>query len=353
MLLCDEICSFLDGKGLEYARGTIGGNEVIHAGCGAVILPVSIYAESIIDAGTQAESLYRTTQILLEERGEYPYLVTEDRWHLRQSMMQSRLLAHLYIFTQIYARNCEVRKIDKRAAEEFLSMYHSYGDASCRYRYGLFLKRHTGHNAGSASILPGTLVAVATFSNARKWIKGDKTILSYEWTRYASLPGVRLSGGMGKLLNAFIEDVKPDDIMTYADLEWSEGKVYEQLGFALEGFKEPVTFCVDTMSWRRSPIKSGMTGREPERRSPIKSGMTGREPGMTGRESGRRSPVKPGMTGREPGMIGREPGMTEREPGMTGREPERTGDVIPGLTGNLFFRNLGSNKYRMKLTDYQ
>ena len=80
----------------------------------------------------------------------------------------------------IFARNCEVRKIDKRAAEEFLSMYHSYGDASCRHRYGLFLKRHTGHNAGSASILPGTLVAVATFSNARKWIKGDKTILSYE-----------------------------------------------------------------------------------------------------------------------------------------------------------------------------
>ena len=332
MLLCDEICSFLDRKGLEYARGTIGGNEVIHAGCGAVILPVSIYAESIKDAGTQAESLYRTTQILLEERGEYPYLVTEDRWHMRQSVMQSRILAHLHIFTQIYARNCEVRKIDKRAAEEFLSMYHSYGDASCRYRYGLFLKRHTGHNAGSASILPGTLVAVATFSNARKWIKGDKTILSYEWTRYASLPGVRLSGGMGKLLNAFIEDVKPDDIMTYADLEWSEGKVYEQLGFALEGFKEPVTFCVDTMSWRRSPIKSGMTGREP---------------GMTGRESWRRSPIKSGMTGREP--VRRSPIKS----GMTGREPERTGDVIPGLTGNLFFRNLGSNKYRMKLTDYQ
>ena len=28
-----------------------------------------------------------------------------------------------------------------------------------------------------------TLVAVAAFSNARKWIKGDKTIRSYEWTR--------------------------------------------------------------------------------------------------------------------------------------------------------------------------
>jgi hypothetical protein len=102
------------------------------------------------------------------------------------------------------------------------------------------------------------LVAVATFSNARKWQKGDKVIRSYEWTRYASLPGVRISGGMGKVVKAFIEEVHPDDIMSYADLEWSEGKVYEQLGFVLEGRKDPVMFVVDE-AWRRFPIKPGMT----------------------------------------------------------------------------------------------
>ena len=41
--------------------------------------------------------------------------------------------------------------------------------------------------------------------------------------------------------------------MTYADLEWSEGKVYETLGFSLEGHKDPVTFAVDRQ-WKRTPV---------------------------------------------------------------------------------------------------
>ena len=163
-------------------------------------------------------------------------------------MMKARLLAHLGIFTQIYARNCEVRRIDKATAADFLRCNHSYGDAACRYRYGLFLKRHTGHNSGSTEIIPGTLVAVATFSNARKWVKGEKTVRSYEWTRYASLPGLRISGGMGKMLKTFIENVHPDDIMTYADLEWSEGKVYEALGFSLEGHRPGICFSISTFT---------------------------------------------------------------------------------------------------------
>ena len=100
---------------------------------------------------------------------------------------------------------------------------------------------------------------MATFSNARKWAKGDQIIRSYEWTRYASLPEVRLSGGMGRMLKTFIKDVQPDDIMSYADLEWSAGDVYTQLGFTLEGQKSPVMFSIDT-AWQRTPIKAETPG---------------------------------------------------------------------------------------------
>ena len=186
------------------------------------------------------------------------------------------------IFSPIYARNCEIRRIDRTVAKEFLEANHSYGYAACRYCYGMFLKRHTGHAADNASIIPGTLVAVATFSNARKWIKEDRIIRSYEWTRYASLPAVRLSGGMGRMLKTFIKEVQPDDIMTYADLEWSEGNVYEQLGFTLEGVKEPVTFLIGSDCRRR---------------------------------------------------------------------PDRPD--IPAMEEDRWLRNFGSNKYRLKLTDYQ
>ena len=67
---------------------------------------------------------------------------------------------------------------------------------------------------------------------------------------------MRISGGMGRALKAFIKDIEPDDIMSYADLEWSEGDVYEQLGFICEGMKEPVYFTIDRNSWTREAVRS-------------------------------------------------------------------------------------------------
>lgn len=133
----------------------------------------------------------------------------------------------------IFARNCQVRRIDKPTAATFLNSHHRLGDTSCRYRYGLFTKRTTG--AGETATEEGTLVAVATFSNARRWQKGDRTVSSYEWIRYASIEGLRVTGGMGKLLQAFIDEVHPDNIMSYADAGWPDGgAVYEKLGFVEE-----------------------------------------------------------------------------------------------------------------------
>ena len=88
----------------------------------------------------------------------------------------------------------------------------------------------------------GTLVAVASFSKARRWSKKgengeQETICSYEWLRYASLPELRVLGGMGRILARFIEDFHPDDIMSYVPLRHFSGEVYESLGFVCEGVK--------------------------------------------------------------------------------------------------------------------
>ena len=292
-----------------------------------VVLPLEISARTIEEAEAESEKAEYAIRMITREAG-YPLIITEDRWNRQRAMMEARLLAHMEVHHQAYARNCEVRRIEKAEAQEFLNMNHSYGDAACKYRYGLFLKRHTGHIAaemelrtgtgmtgrkvGTSSpvilnevknLSPGTLIAVATFSNARKWIKDGKEIRSYEWTRYASLPDLRVSGGMGKLLKAFIKEVQPDDIMSYADLEWSEGEVYERLGFEAEAEKEPVTVTIDPHTWERKAI--------------------------------RRSLDKLGMTEEKLGMTEDKLGMTE------------------GKLGDLFFQNFGSRKYRLKLTDYR
>ena len=318
--LTNDIVHFLETSGFGCSLQMRHGMEVIVVKTAVsddekIILPVGISSSAIDDAVSKADEMSECLRLIMLSEA-YPLVVTEDRWRRQDEMMRARLLAHLEIFDQIYARNCEVRKIGKQTAADFLDANHSYGDAVCRYRYGLFLKRHTGHVAAggteTARYPKDTLVAVATFSNARKWIKGDKTIRSYEWTRYASLPGVRLSGGMGKLLKAFIEDVHPDDVMTYADLEWSEGKVYERLGFVLEGVKAPVTFSVDTASWDRHAVK--------------------------------------------------EQDMTSVDPRPYGAPPSRGWHVNSGhcpalqpimTNESVYFRNFGSNKYRLKLTDYR
>ncbi len=244
--LIDDISLFLEHSGIGCSRQMLHGFEVIcveTSGSKAdkVILPLEIKADTPEEA--QADS--RTAEEALnfiKPSGGYPLIISEDRWNLQKEMMQARLLAHLEIFTSVFARNCEVRRIEKTDAVNFLTANHSYGYAACRYHYGLFDRKD------------GTLIAVATFSNARKWIKGSREIRSYEWTRYASLPGMRISGGMGKLLKTFIKEVNPDDIMSYADLEWSEGEVYKALGFIREGGKEPVDFIINPESWERTAI---------------------------------------------------------------------------------------------------
>ena len=301
------------------------------------IVPWPIVAGSQEEAHEQAQRMAELLNELSAE-GHRPIVITQDRWRRQQGMMRARLLAHLEVFIPMFARNCEVRKIDKETAKSFLDENHSYGDAACKYRYGLYLKRYTGRRgeisplaslgrndseepgrndsggavevySGSGYVKPGTLVAVATFSNARKWQKGEKVIRSYEWTRYASLPGVRINGGMGKVLKAFIKEVQPDDIMSYADLEWSEGAVYEQLGFRLEGRKAPVIFAVDSQ-WQRTALKQ-YSGQ----------GMTGVD--MPPPARGCRSEAETGVNG------------------------------SPSLPTSLYLQNLGSNKYRMKLTEYE
>ena len=293
------------------------------------IFPIEVKAATAEEAFVRSEEAWKRIKEYTDVHG-YPVIITEDRWRSDTGALRNRLLAHIGRHVQVYARNCEVRRIGKKEAAAFLAEHHSYGNASCRYHYGMFLKRHTGHNAdaGVGWPEPGTLVAVAQFSNARKWVKGEKEIRSYEWTRYASLSGVRISGGMGRMLKTFIEDVKPDDIMSYADLEWSWGEAYSQLGFTLEGQKDPVTFVVDGQ-WRRSPVKPGMTAE---------AGAGEKEAVIAG-VTGEKEAVIAGVTGEKENVIA----------GVTGRKEA----VIAGVTGNLFFRNFGSNKYRLKLTDYE
>ena len=192
----------------------------------------------------------------------------EDRWWAAREMVQERILARLERFRSVFARKCRVLsgRGNPQLAEqvrEFLQKHHSYSSAKCRYRYALEHERE--------------IVAVATFSEGRPMVRKIESPLqnvpkdeqlnanilvfdSYEWVRYASLPGVRVVGGMGKLLNAFIDErltrIEPGtplEIMTYSDTEWSNGDVYTKLGFLYAGERPPVEYYVHRQTYTRFP----------------------------------------------------------------------------------------------------
>lgn len=276
-----------------------------------------------------------------------PVIIVRDMWESRKEMLTSRMLAHCGIFSPVFARNCEVRRIDRTTANSFLDGTHSYGGASCRYCYGLFAvhpapsdrrKKDTARTAGPETDGYGRsdmqypawqMIAAAEFSNARKWIKNGKEIRSYEWIRYASLPYLRINGGMGKLLKHFIHDVCPDDIMSYADLEWSDGQVYRQLGFEEEGIRAPVMFSIDRRTWIRTPFNCHSV-RSPRKPSEYNPGN-------------RQSYCHLGHS-----QSDCHPEHTQ--PALSPGQEQRT--MESARNAPTYYRNFGSLKFRLKLTEY-
>ncbi|MBR0533867.1 MAG: hypothetical protein IJK19_04155 [Bacteroidales bacterium] len=175
------------------------------------------------------------------ERKKGTIYLYEDRWRTSGQYIRERILAHLGIYRKVFARKCDIKRIDAVSAAAFLDCHHSYGTAKAKYKYGMFL--------GSE------LVAVSLFSSPRtipRDIEGRQVPLrSFEWVRYASLSGSRISGGMSRMLARFVEDTNPDEVMTYADLEWSDGSVYSRMGFHEAGLREPVTFWVNPVTFAR------------------------------------------------------------------------------------------------------
>ena len=149
--------------------------------------------------------------------------IFEDEWINHSEIVKAKL-KHIIGHTTapIYARKCSIQKLNSKTANAFLKLHHLQGTGRAAYWYGLFYDN--------------LLVAVMTFSKP-SIAKGGKNQEGFELVRYAS--SRHIIGGAGKLLKAFINDHSPSRIITYADLRWSEGNLYKQLGFTLSHQSPP------------------------------------------------------------------------------------------------------------------
>lgn len=196
----------------------------------------------------KAETLRKTGRLFVH--------LWEDVWFHKPEQVKERILTMLGYNTTLAGRLTVAREMTKHQATDFLEKWHVNGNVSSVYHYGLFLpERRKGYLSGSVSFDTvqdnELLVAVATFGPLRKMTRISDSYISGELIRFASLGGVSIPGGLAKLLAAFHRHHQTDDIMTYADLDWSDGRSYGKTGFIRKEDKPPITFYLNKVTMRR------------------------------------------------------------------------------------------------------
>ena len=142
--------------------------------------------------------------------------IFEDEWIYKKNIVKSRLKNILGLNTEkIFARKCDIKIIDNEVCKSFLINNHIQGDVSSQIKLGLYYYNE--------------LVSLMTFNNGRIIMSGKPN--EYELTRFCNKLNTNVIGGASKLLKHFINNYKPKNIISYADMRWSNGDLYEKLGF--------------------------------------------------------------------------------------------------------------------------
>ncbi|MBO0937418.1 hypothetical protein J2I47_12755 [Fibrella sp. HMF5335] len=174
-------------------------------------------------------------------RGERLIHLWDDVIGQKPAVVASRLQALQGQSVRVPGRLTQARRIDKATATAFLETNHLQVPLPGKIRYGLFLPERYYRVLPPAG-LPDTyradlpagevLLAVATFAQPRQMTRQQPPRRSAELLRMANRLGCTVVGGVDKLLKTYLVNHPADDMMTYADRDWSDGNSYRKLGFA-------------------------------------------------------------------------------------------------------------------------
>jgi len=157
------------------------------------------------------DSNYHVDKFLkCRDKGIHLIQIFEDEWQNKQDIVKSRLRSVLNLNEKIYARHCKIAEIDSRSYKDFCNNVHLQGHAGAKIKLGLMYNSE--------------LIAVMSFSNSRYDKSGD-----YELIRYCSVNNVL--GGASRLFKYFVKLFEPKTVISYANRCWSNGDLYNKLGF--------------------------------------------------------------------------------------------------------------------------
>ncbi len=215
--LLNFIKSNYDGWIVEGDRKILGGREldIVLPDLGLAFEYNGVYWHS----DQRVDKYYHQQKSDLTESFGYQ-LIHINSWiyNHKKDLVHSKILHLIKPQRSTGARHTTSNTIDWTTCKDFLNRYHIQGaGAPTNLNYGLYIRDN--------------LVAVATFGKPR-W---DNTH-ELELVRYAT--STPITGGLGKLLGYH----KNSSIITYANRDWSVGKLYQYNGFSKVGITQP-NYC--------------------------------------------------------------------------------------------------------------
>lgn len=205
-----------------------------------------------------------------KEKGIRLIHIFEDEWEFKKNIVKDKIKTLIGCNTErIYARdkNCSVKIPSLEEKRDFLNQNHIQGDVNDTIRYGLYYKDE--------------LIALMTFGKprinlGRKATRDDE----YELLRYCSKIGFNAVGGAGKLFKRFISEHSPKVIISYCDMRYSIGGLYEKIGFKLSHISQPNYYYIignnrkNRFKFRKSElIKEGFDPNKTEHEIMLERGI--------------------------------------------------------------------------------
>lgn len=148
--------------------------------------------------------------------------IFSDEWNSKREICESIIKNALgKNDIKLNARDCVVKEIDTATAKEFLEKTHISGYTRSRHKFGLFHK-----SKGLVGVVTTRLPIQKKWGNV------------LELARMSFLQGVTIRGGASKLLEQIKKQSERDGyegVLTYADLRFGSGNVYEKCDMKFMG----------------------------------------------------------------------------------------------------------------------
>lgn len=166
---------------------------------------------------------------MCESKGIHLIHIFEDEWVKNKDIVKSRLI-NLFKLNEgrVYGRKCIIKDVSTKDKTKFLNDNHIQGTIGSKVNLGLYYNEE--------------LVSIMTFGKGRVVMNGIKN--EWELLRFCNKINHSVIGGASKLFKHFLKNHNPIQIISYADRRWSQGNLYNQLGFDKTHYSTPNYFYV-------------------------------------------------------------------------------------------------------------